>query len=45
VVSDATTIKPLMKDNPKVLDVAARMLELYGEITKKALANEQAKGS
>ena len=42
VVTDANTIRPLMRDDPRVLEVAGRMLELYKEITAKALANEQA---
>ena len=45
VVSDANTVKPLMRDDPRVLEVAGRMLELYKEITVKALANEQARPS
>jgi hypothetical protein len=43
VVTDANTIKPMMRDNPRVLEVAGRMMELYREITEKALANEQAR--
>lgn len=43
VVSDANAVKPLMRDNPRVLEVAGRMLELYKEITTKALANEEAR--
>jgi len=43
VVTDANTIKPLMRDDPRVLEVAGRMMELYKEITTKALANEQAR--
>ena len=43
VVEDAGKILPLMQKNPKVLDIAGRMMELYKEITAKALANEQAK--
>ena len=43
VVEDANKILPLMQKNPKVLDIAGRMLELYKEITTMALANEQAK--
>jgi hypothetical protein len=42
VVSDANSIKPLVRDNPRMLVVAGRMLTLYREITEKALANEQA---
>ena len=43
VVTDAATLKPMMRDNPRVLEVAGRMSELYKEITAKALANEQAR--
>ena len=43
VVTDANTLRPMMKDNPRVLEVAGRMLQLYKEITTKALENEQAK--
>ena len=42
VVTDANTLRPLMKDNPRVLEVAGRMLQLYKEISAKALENEQA---
>ena len=43
VVEDANKILPLMQKNPKVLDIAGRMLELYKEITTKALENEKAR--
>jgi hypothetical protein len=43
VVADANAVRPMMRDNPRVLEVAGRMLELYKEITTKALANEQAR--
>jgi hypothetical protein len=42
VVTDANTLRPVMKDNPRVLEVAGRMLQLYKEITAKALENENA---
>jgi hypothetical protein len=42
VVKDATQIMPLMKDDPRVMQVAARMLQLYKDITAKAMENEQA---
>jgi len=42
VVSDANKVKPILGDDPKVLEVAGRMLELYKEITDKALENEKA---
>jgi hypothetical protein len=43
VVKDATEIMPKVKDDPRAMQVAARMLQLYKEITAKALENEQAK--
>jgi hypothetical protein len=42
VLKDADQIKPLMQKDPKVLEVAGRMVELYGQITAKALENEKA---
>jgi hypothetical protein len=42
VVKDATQIMPVMKGDARVMQVAARMLELYKDITNKALENEQA---
>ena len=41
VVDDASKVKPLMKSDPRVLETAGRMLQLYREISEKALANEQ----
>jgi hypothetical protein len=43
VLTDANAAKPLMRDDPRVLEIAGRMLQLYKEITDKALANEQAR--
>ena len=43
VVQDANQIMPMVKDDPRAMQVAARMLQLYKEITTKALENEQAK--
>ncbi len=43
VVKDANEAIPMLKDDPRVMEVAARMLQLYKEITTKALENEQAK--
>ena len=43
VVKDANSNRALMRDEPRVLEVAGRMMELYREITEKALANEQAR--
>lgn len=45
VVKDANQVMPMMKDDPRVMQVGGRMLQLYKEITEKALANEQAKKS
>jgi hypothetical protein len=41
-VKDAAAIKPLLKDNQRLTDVAASMATLYKEISEKALANEKA---
>ncbi len=43
VVKDANEMMPKVKDDPRLLQVAGRMLQLYKEITAKALENEQAK--
>ncbi len=43
VVADAGRLRPLMQRDPKVLEVTGRMLELYREISTKALENEKAK--
>ena len=43
VVADARNVGPKVRDNPRVQEVAARMLALYQEITSKALENEKAK--
>ena len=40
IVADAGQIRPLMND-PRVLEVAGRMVTLYKEITEKALENEK----
>jgi hypothetical protein len=42
VVKDAAAIKPLLKDNQRLIDVAASMTRLYKEISDKALENEKA---
>jgi hypothetical protein len=42
VFADARQLKPLLDAHPEWQDLAARMLGLYGEITAKALENEQA---
>ena len=41
-MDDANKVKPLMKSDPRVLETAGRMLQLYREIMEKALANEKA---
>jgi hypothetical protein len=41
VVKDAAAIKPLLKDNQRLVDVAASMTRLYKEISDKALENEK----
>jgi hypothetical protein len=43
VVTDANAVIPMMKDDPRVAQISARMLQLYKEITTKALENEQGK--
>lgn len=43
VIADAGAIRPMMKENPRVLEVAGRMISLYKEITGNALKNEKAK--
>ena len=43
VVKDAAAIKPLLKDNQRLTDVAASMARLYKEISDKALENEKAR--
>jgi hypothetical protein len=42
VVQDARKIQPMIQSNPRAQEIAGRMLQLYNEITKKALENEQA---
>ena len=42
VVTDSNKISQSIKDDPRVREVAGRMLQLYKEITAKALENEQA---
>ena len=43
VVTDAKSVGPIVKQNPQAAEVAGRMLQLYREITAKALENEQAR--
>ena len=42
VFSEVGEIKPLIDRNPEYQDVAGRMMQLYKEVTTKALANESA---
>jgi hypothetical protein len=42
VVTDANSLRPVMKENPQALEIGGRMLQLYKEISAKALENEQA---
>jgi len=42
VVTDANAIKPIVHENPQALEVASRMLQLYHEISSRALENETA---
>lgn len=42
VLSEVGEIKPFLDRNPQYQDIAARMMQLYKEITTKALANESA---
>ena len=41
VVQDARRIQPIVDSNPRAKEVAGRMLQLYREITQKALQNEE----
>jgi len=43
VFADAGRIRPILKDDPRMAEVAASMVRLYKEITDKALENEKAK--
>ena len=45
VFGEVGEIKPLIDRNPQYQDVAGRMMQLYKEITTKALANESAQKS
>jgi hypothetical protein len=42
VFANSAQLKPLLDAHPEWQDLAARMVGLYGEITAKALENEQA---
>lgn len=41
VFADTNKLKPLLERHPEYQDLAARMMNLYLEITTKALENEQ----
>ncbi|MGH2523852.1 MAG: hypothetical protein ACREXX_00200 [Gammaproteobacteria bacterium] len=42
VFADASNVRPLVVQHPEYQDLAARMMNLYKEITDKALENEKA---
>lgn len=42
IVKDAGQLRPLMERDPRVKELAGRMVQLYREITEKALENEKA---
>ena len=41
VFSDASSLRPLIDEHPEWQDVAVRLLDLYKDITSKALENEK----
>ena len=41
IVAESGQIRPMMQKDPRVLEVAGRMVQLYKEITEKALENEK----
>ena len=41
VLEDANDAQPLIARNPEYQSLVARLISLYGEITRKALDNEQ----
>ena len=45
VIADAGAMRPLIKDDPKIAGIAGRMMQLYTEISSKALENEKANQS
>lgn len=45
VFRDAGQIAPLLKTHPEWQDLAGRLMQLYKEITEKALANEKQGGT
>lgn len=42
VFAETTNVRPLVAQHPEYQDLAARMMNLYKEITDKALENEKA---
>jgi hypothetical protein len=42
VYSDSTDLRPLVKRNPEYVKLVGGMIDLYAEITAKALENEKA---
>ena len=45
VFKDAQSVRSLLERHPEWQDLAAKMIQLYKEITDKALENEKAKGA
>jgi hypothetical protein len=45
VFKDAQSVRTLLERHPECQDLAAKMIQLYKEITDKALENEKAKGA
>ncbi|MGH8580145.1 MAG: hypothetical protein ACREVK_08505 [Gammaproteobacteria bacterium] len=42
VFADASSLRPLVAQHPEYQELAARMMDLYKQITDKALENEKA---
>jgi len=45
VFKDAQSVRTLLERHPEWQDLAAKLIQLYKEITDKALENEKAKGA
>jgi hypothetical protein len=45
VLEDAKKLGPSVTSDPRFIDIGGRMLQLYTQITERALKNEQAKGA
>jgi hypothetical protein len=41
IVADSGQLRPLMEKDPRVKELAGQMLQLYRQITEKALENEK----